>query len=229
MVELVKQGEVFDQKFQAKEALDCFLPVVKAEPRNVHLLLCIARQYRHLMADASAPQEKVRLANLGKSYALRATALAPTEAEAHLSLAIGYAKMSPLLDNKEKMAASRQIKSSVDKALALDPGKDLAWHVLGCWHQRLAELGVVKRTMARMVYGQVPDATYEDAVKCFQKAIALNPDRLIHHIELGRTYALMGKTAEARRCLNKGLSMPETGKDDPELKRRGRETLANLK
>jgi hypothetical protein len=38
----------------------------------------------------------------------------------------------------------------------------------------------------------------------------------------------MGKPDEARRCLSKGLAMPETGKDDPEVKQRGRETLATL-
>jgi hypothetical protein len=57
----------------------------------------------------------------------------------------------------------------------------------------------------------------------------LNPDRLIHHIELGRTYAQMGRSDEARRCLSKGLAMPNTGKDDAEVKQRGRETLAELK
>jgi hypothetical protein len=51
---------------------------------------------------------------------------------------------------------------------------------------------------------------------------------LIHHIELGRTYAQMGKAEEARKAINKGLAMPETEKDDPESKRRGRAALEKL-
>jgi hypothetical protein len=39
----------------------------------------------------------------------------------------------------------------------------------------------------------------------------------------------MGRTAEARRLIEKGLKMPEVEKDDPETKRRGRETLAKLR
>jgi predicted Zn-dependent protease len=66
------------------------------------------------------------------------------------------------------------------------------------------------------------------ALDCFKTAVKLRPDRLIHHIELGRTYAQMGKTEEARKALNKGLAMPNTEKDDPESKRRGREALAKL-
>lgn len=224
----IRQGDEFDRLLQAHEALRCYLPAEKEEPRNMHVLLGIARQYRHLSADAAGADEKMRLANLGRVYAMRAVAIDPNEAEAHLSVAISYAKMVPLLGNKEKMEASRRVKISADKAIALNPNLDLAWHVLGSWNQRLADLGTVKRAIARMVYGDLPAATNEEAVRCFEKAIALNPDRLIHHIELGRTYAQMGRTEDARRCLNKGLAMPNTGKDDPEVKQRGRETLAEL-
>ena len=225
---LVQQAAVFDQNLQAAEALACYLPAEKADPNNVTVLLGIARQYRHLMADASDPEEKIRLGKLGHGYALRAVSLAPNEAETHLSVAISHAKVSPLLDNKENMEASSQLKIFVDRSIALDPTKDLAWHVLGCWHQRLADLGVVKRTLARIVYGKLPDASNEEAVQCFKKAIELDPNRLIHHIELGRTYAQMGMVPEAKEYLKKGLSMPNTGKDDPEMKKRGLESLAGL-
>ena len=86
----------------------------------------------------------------------------------------------------------------------------------------------VKRALAELVYGKLPAPTYEDAAKCFEKAIELKPDRLIHYIELGLVYSRMGRTADARRVITKGLAMKETEKDDPETKQRGRETLAKL-
>ena len=227
--DLIKKGDVFDEKFQPTEALKFYLPAEKMEPKNVGLLLRIARQYRHQMADATDPAKKMKLGNMGKAYALCATGLAPNEPEAHLSVAISYAKMSPLLDKKAQLEASKEVKTEVDQTLALDPKKDLAWHLLGCWHQRLADVGTVKRTLARLVYGKVPAATNDEAVSCFQQAIKLNPNRLIHHIELGRTYAQMGKKAEARECIEKGLAMPNVGKDDPDAKERGRATLATIK
>lgn len=228
VTELIKKGDVSDQKFAPAEALASYLPAEKLDPKNVGLLLCIARQYRHLMADTPELADKIKFANVGKTYAARAVALSPKEAEAHLSMALSHAKLAPFLDTKEKMEASRQVKVSVDQAIALDPGNDLAWHVLGTWHQRLADIGMVKRAMAKLVYGELPAASNVEAVHCFQKAIQLNPGRLIHHIELGRTYAQMGKVMEARQCINKGLAMPNTGKDDPEVKLRGRTTLADL-
>jgi tetratricopeptide (TPR) repeat protein len=226
---LIQQGDVYDQKFEPIKALEYYLAAEKIEPENLHLLLSIARQYRHQAADTSAIATKLRLAQKAMTYAKKAQAKAPQEAEAHLSVAITHAKMVPILGNKEKVEASREVRKAVDKAIELDPGKELAWHVLGSWHQRLSELGSVKRTMAKLLYGGLPEATPEQAVKCFQTAILLNPKRPMHHIELGRTYALMGKTAEAKKAIEKGLALPNVGKDDADSKALGREALATLK
>jgi hypothetical protein len=50
----------------------------------------------------------------------------------------------------------------------------------------------------------------------------------MHHIELGKAYAQVGRTYDARRYLQKGLSMPSREKDDPTLKQTGRAVLATL-
>lgn len=226
--ELIASGNVYDQKFQPCEALKYYLPAEKLEPDNVELILRIARQYRHLMQDATDQEEKIKLGCTARDYAERAVKLAPNDSEAYLSVAISNVKMTPMLGNKQKLEASRQVKAMAEKAIALDPKKDLAWHILGCWHQRLADVGIFTRAMAKVAYGGLPPATNDEALKCFQTAIKLNPDRLIHYIELGRTHAQMGQEDEARRYINKGLLMPDVGKDDPEAKRRGRETMEKL-
>lgn len=226
--ELIKMGEPHDQRLQAGEALKYYLPAEKLEPKNAEVLVRIARQYRHLMADARAEKEKLRLGNIALDYSRRAAALGPDSSEAQLSVGITYGKMLPLLSTKEQVAASPRIKHSAEKAIQLDPRNDLAWHILGRWHRALAELSPVKRALAPLIYGKLPKGTNEEAVKYLSKAAALNPGRLIHHIELGRAYAQMGREAEARRHLSKGLSMPSVEKDDHETKQRGREVLAKL-
>lgn len=226
--ELMGSGDVFDRKFQADKALQHYLPAEKLEPQNVPLLLRIARQYRHLMTDASSSAEKLRLGGIALGYGKRAAALAPNDSEAQLSPAITYGKMLPLQGSKEQVDASPRIKEGADKAIRLDPRNDVAWHVLGRWHQALANVGGVKRALGGLIYGKLPTTTNEAAVACFDKAIAINPNRLRHYIELGRTYAQMGKNAEARLFIQKGMSMPNMEHDDPEMKQRGRDTLAKL-
>ena len=111
--DLITEGDAFDVQLQASEALEYYLPVEELEPNNVCLLVRIARQYRHLMADATASNEKLRLGRIALNYAERAAALAPNDSEAQLSIAISYGKMLPLLGIKEQIEASRRIKDTL--------------------------------------------------------------------------------------------------------------------
>jgi tetratricopeptide (TPR) repeat protein len=227
--DLIEKGDVLDLKFQSGEALKDYLAAEKLEPKNVRLLVRISREYRHLMSDASKTDEKLRLGGIAVDYAKRAAALGPNDPEAQLAVAISYGKLQPLESTKEKVETARIIKSEADKTIKLDPRSDLAWHVLGRWNMGYAEVTGVKRALAELAYGKLPAATYEDAAKCFEKAIELKPDRLMHYVELGLVYSRMGRPADARRVIGQGLALKETEKDDPETKQRGRETLAKLR
>ena len=226
--ELVKQGDVLDSKFKPDAALQYYLPAEKLNPNDAALLVKIARQYVYRMADLSAKDEQLKSGRTAISYSERAIKLAPKESDPHLALAICLGKLSPLVGNKEGIEASHRIKTEAETAAKLNPRNDFAWHLLGRWNQELAQIGGMTRAVAMIVYGALPKASYEEAVKCFQKAIALNPNRLIHYVELGRTYALMGCKAEARKFIEQGLAMPARDRDDPETKKRGRKTLQSL-
>lgn len=229
VADLILKGDACDRVFNASEALQSYLPAERLEPRNVPLLVRIARQYRHLMTDATARDKKLLLGRTALEYSLRAATLGPKDSEAQLAPAITYGKMLLLQGTKEQVAASGPIKRSADAALRLDPRNDTAWHILGRWHRNVAGVTGAKRLFGSLIYGNLPTSTNEAAVACFEKAIALNPRRPMHHIELGCTYAQMGKKDDARRLIAKGLAMPDIDKDDPETKRRGRETLAKLR
>jgi tetratricopeptide (TPR) repeat protein len=227
--ELIVKGDAFYARFQSASALECYLPAEKLDPNNVSLLVHISREYRHLMSDASNPEEKRKLGGIALNYAKRAVALNSNDAEAQLAVAISYGRLQPLETNREKIAAARVIKEAADKAIRLDPQSDLCWHVLGRWHKGVANISAFNRTMAQLVYGVVlPTSTYQEAARCFEKAIALNPNRPMHYIELGSVYAAMGRTDDAKRLITQGLEMRNTEKDDPETKREGKDVLAQL-
>ena len=226
--ELVAKGDAADQSFEPALALKSYLQAEILAPNDFKLLLSIARQYRHLMCDVAKQSDKLKYGNLSLNYAKRAAALAPDNSDAQLSPAISYGKMLPFEGKSEQVAASPLIKAAADRAIRLDPSNDTAWHVLGRWHQSLANISGTRRAIGEVLYGKLPVGTNADACSCFNKAIALNPGRLRHYIELGRTYAQMGNDRDAKKYLQKGMKMPNREKDDYELKERGKETLAKL-
>src|SRR3954467_13530512 len=179
--DLIDKGKVFDRKFQASDALMLYLSAEKVEPKNPDLLVRIARQYRYLMTDTPDTQEKLRLGHIALDYSERAAACGPKDCDAQLAPAITLGKMLPFLPTKEQVSASPKIKESVDKALAIDPRNDNAWHILGRWNRVLAEISGAKRFLAGMVYGDLPKGSIEEAEADMKKAIAINPKRLMHY------------------------------------------------
>lgn len=227
--ELLQKGNELDVKLEAKEALQVYLELEKLQPDNADVLVRIARQYRHLMADASSSSEKLRLGNTALQYGKRAAAADPKNSDAQLSCAISYGKMVPLMGKKEQVACSKMIKAGAEKAIKLNSSNDLAWHILGRWHRNVASVGGVKKMLASMLYDSLPPASNDDAVQCLEKAVKINPGRLMHYVELGRVYAQVGRTSEACKYLEKGLSMPSVEKDDPDAKAAAKELLSSLK
>ena len=147
-------------------------------------------------------------------YAETAAQLNPREAQAHLALAIAYGKMTDFVDNTTKMKLSRQIRDEAERALELDPGLDLAHQILGRWHHGIATLNPVLKFAARVVYGELPPASLEEAVAHLEKAVVLNPKRLSNHHQLAVLYQAAGKPEKALPHWKAILSLPAS--EDPD-------------
>src|SRR5690606_18990267 len=103
-------------------------------PDDPFILQKISRQYSDLATDASTPAEKKQLCSAALAHAQRAVALDPSSADAALSLAVSYGKLTLDADTRTRIEFSRLIRRYAEQALALDPSSDYAHHVLGRWH-----------------------------------------------------------------------------------------------
>lgn len=226
--DLLRAGDEFDAKQRNREAAEIYLRADALQPGDAEILRRIAKQYSQQMVSESRSPENRELARKALDYAQRAVKSDPGNANARLALAICYGKAAFLEGARRRIEMSRLIREEADAAIRLDPGLDYAWHVLGRWNFELANFNAALRFLAEAIYGKFPDASNARARECFEKAIAIQPDRVIHHVELGRTYAALGQKREALAELKKGLSLPSREKDDNESKERARKAIAAL-
>ncbi len=225
--ELIQQGDILDRRFEADKALSIYQQAEQIDPKSADLQVRIARQYRHLMTDTSSKSRKLEYGRRAVEHSRLAASLAPRDPSAQIDLAITYGKMLPLLGGGDRVAASREIKRSVDRTLALDKRNDTAWHILGRWQAGLAEITGIKRSVAQLAYGDLPSPTLEDAATSLERAYSLDKARLMHPIELGLVYLKLDRTSEGRKLIEKGLRMPDREKDDSARKSAAREALGN--
>ena len=134
-----------------------------------------------------------------------------TNARAHLAKAIAEGRIALDAGTRERVQRSRAIKRHADRAIALDSTLAGAYHVRGRWHRGVADLGFFERAIVKTVYGGLPDASFEQSVRDFERALALE-DEPFHHLELGKTYLKMDRPEAARKQFETVLEMSA---DDP--------------
>ncbi len=223
--ELIRQGDAAVSAMHAQEALALFDQAAQADPNDVEILLRISQQCSNLIAQANSPAEALAYAQRSLAEAQQAVAVAPDNAKAHLALAIAYGRLTDFEDNRTKVEYSRQVKAEADKALELDPKDDFTYHVLGRWNYSVATLNPVLKLIAKYIYGGMPDASLEEAESDYQKAIALAPQRVIHHHELARVYAALGQMDAARKEWQTELTLKPEDNEGVKDQQEARENL----
>jgi Flp pilus assembly protein TadD len=225
---LVAEGDDLDRKNRNFEAVALYLQADSQNPRDAGILWRISKQFAQLMMDAKSASERGRLGQKALDAAQGAVSADPEDSQAHLSLAIAYGRIALNEPARRKVELSRLIRQEAETATRLDATNDYAWHVLGRWNYELANFNPVLKALAQAIYGKLPDASNERAVECFTKAMALQPRRVVHRVELGRAYLAIGEREKARDAFNKGISLPSAEKDDDNNKARAREMLKQL-
>ena len=228
LTELIKQGDELNAKQQTKAALAAYQEAEKLGTPPAALLHRIAKQYGLSMNDEATEADKKAVGEKALAYAQRGVAADPKDADAHVALAICYGRLVRFQDTKVQLQYSRHIKESAEQGLRLNPKHELGCYVLGSWHYELANLNPVKRGLARVIYGAMPEASNAEAVAYFKQAIALNPARMASYVDLGMTYAELNDEANARQMLEKGLALPDRDRDDPQVRARGVQALKDL-
>lgn len=222
---LLQKGDAAADKGDARAALATFEQADKLAPNDAGVLVRISEQTSDLIGETKNEKDAQALAQRSLDAAKRATALAPDNAKAHLALSIAYGRMTDFVSNKTKLEYSRFIKSEAERAIALDPREDYAYHVLGRWHYGVATLNPMLKMMARMVYGAMPDASIEESARLLKKAAELAPQRIIHHHELARAYVALGRRDLARKEWQTVLTLKPEDSEDRKDQREARAEL----
>lgn len=165
----------------------------------------------------------------GSKLARRAVEIDSTGAKGHLYLSIALGRVALDAGAKERIKLSKEIKKEVDLSINYDPNDDVAYHVLGRWNRKLANLSWIESGFADIFLGGVPeDASDENAVAAFKKAIEIKPNHINHHLELGITYEMMGMEQEAKKEFQICLDLPKSDSDDDKYKAQAKEYLEDL-
>ena len=222
---LVQKGDAAEQQGNTRAALASFRAAESIEPQNVGVLLRISKEFGDLVETTKPEDNAKRMAELALNYGNRALELDHNNAKAHLNLAISYGHMTDFVGNKTKLEYSKVIYNETQKSIELDPTDDFAWHVMGRWQAGVANINGMLKALCSLVYGGMPKASNEEAVRCFKKAVEIAPQRIMHHGELAHVYKQMGKNDLALQEWQNILGIRAQDSDDEKYQQEARAAL----
>ncbi len=230
----VKAGDEAYARFDDQKALEHYQEALKLEPQNYEALWKASRACVDIAdvipaTDKDVKQRQMKLYSDATAYAHKAVAANANDTWGHFQVSASLGKKLLLLGKKEQIDGSKQVRAEIDKAIQLDPNNDLAYHALGRWHRRMAEIGGAQRFFGSLVYGSIPKGSFQESEKYLKKAVELKPDFVNHHLELGKTYVSLEKFNLAAQEFQKAIDLPKTASKDDMLKADAQAELAKIK
>lgn len=180
--------------------------------------------------EAATGAEQRRLYAAAERHARRAVRLNPRHAEGHVALARALGRTALSVGKRERVKYAAEVREEALAALKVDPRHAGALHIMGVWNAEIMRLSGVTRFMAKnFLGGKVFDsASWADAVRYMEQAVAAEPNRILHRIDLAEIYADAGDKAKARTTYQFVVRAPSVEPADAKHKQRAEKALRSL-
>jgi len=162
--------------------------------------------------------------------ARRAVRLAPDAAYPLFVLAMVLGNTALTKGTREKVRMATEVRSLGLRAVAADSNHDGAQHLLGRWNYEVMSLSGVQRFIAKSILGGgvFGQASWDEARRRMERAVALDPVRIYHRLDLAKVLAARKETAAARAELARIAALPTRVAADSMYRREAVELLAKL-
>lgn len=215
----------------AEAALAHYEQAVAAEPTNYEALWKASREAIGLGEFERDESRRSTLFAKGEEFARRAVEANPGDAEGHFNLARALGRVALSLGTRDRIKYAGVVREHALTALQLNPDHPGALHVMGVWNAEVMRLSGFSRMIAKNFLGGrvFEEATWQDAVRYMERAVAVDPERLTHRLDLGKIYADVGDKAKARAAFEHVVNGTATEYNDRFYKEQAAAALASLR
>jgi len=212
-----------DRAYDARDlttALDLYGRAIAAAPKNYEALWKAARTSVDLGLPASTAARRNSLFSSAEQYARRAVAANPGDAEGHFVLAWVLGRTALSQSPRGRVKYGNEVRSQALECLRLKPAHAGCLHVMGMWNAEIMRLNSLVRLIAKSVLGgkAFGSASWKEAVRYMEAAVAAEPRRVVHRLDMGEIYRDAGQKQKAREAFETGLSLPATDYNDSRFK-----------
>lgn len=229
VAELMESGARLRNSNNEALALTKYNKVLEIEPGNYEALHVASLLYSRVGHRLPEKEKKTVYFRKAKDLADRAIKANPTDAEGYFVMSVAMGRIALIAGSKERVAASEDIKQNAETALRYNPSHAGAWHILGRWNIKVANLSFAERAAANLLFGGLPEgASNANAIKCYQNALKFSPNYILYMYDLAGAYVYNKQKDQAKETLRKLIALKASNEDDPAIQEEAKMMLDEL-
>ena len=223
-------GDSAYARFKPDEALPHYIAAIGADSSNYEALWKSARSEIDLAEVERDAARRDRFSKSGEALSRRAIRINPQDAEAHFHLARALGRRALSVGVRDRIKFATEVRAEALESLRYNANHPGALHVLGVWNAEVMRINGVSRFLAKNVLGGrvFGEASWDNAVKYMEHAVAVDPDRIVHHLDLAKIYADVGDKAKARAQLELVVRGRRIDFSDPAYQREAQDLLDKM-
>jgi tetratricopeptide (TPR) repeat protein len=201
-------------------ALDHYKKAIELDPKNYAALWKASRASLDYGIPANTADKRNAFFSSAEQYARRAVAVNPGDANGHFVLAYALGKTALTKSASQRVKYGTAVHDQALTCLRIEPSQAGCLHVMGVWNAEIMRLNSFVRLIAKSVLGGkvFGEASWKEAVRYMEAAVAAEPDRVVHRLDMGEIYRDSGDKAKARAAFQKGLELPSKDYNDARFK-----------
>ena len=204
----------------ATAAYKAYQAAITDDPKNYEALWKASRSAVDLGSYERNDEMRGLYFRNAELYARRAVEANPGDAEGHFNLARALGKNALSQGPKARIKYANDVRTHALECLKIDPKQAGCLHVMGMWNAEVMRLNGFTRMMAKNFLGGkvFGSASWAEAKRYMEASVASEPDRIIHHVDLGGVYRDMGDKAKARAEYEAAIKLPNRDFNDRQYK-----------
>ena len=216
---MLNEADKLEKKLKEGEALKKYQEIVKIQSTNLKALWKCSELSSRIGNREKDKTAKHNYFASAQTYAESALKSDSTSSDANyaMAMALGYLALE-LKSTREKVSKINEVKIYADKSIKYNDANPKAWFVLGRWHFEVASLTAVEKSAVKLFYGGLPLASYNEAIKNFQKAAKLDKYFVANSYIMAMAYFKLNDKVNAMEVLQKLIKMPTRTEDDETYK-----------
>ncbi len=209
------------REYKDAEALEKYELLLSANPEQLEALIKASIVCGRIGSRFTDDTHKGLYYQKAYTFAHKARSIDSLSAEPNYVMALSLSNMCQIVSLKDRMVQLNQIKMYLDDALAQDPRHAGAWHLMGRWAYKVANLSFAEKSANRLLTQlPLPTSTNQQAINAISKAIELDPSNLLYYYDLARVQRESDLKSECVETLQRALDQKLVTTEDLELSRR---------